>query len=301
MRGRRLRRIIAQTAVGILCWMAGGAVYAQSLSKTLLDEGIPSLASAAREKGDAVRGAILFSQQELGCVKCHQGGATDRLGPDLARLGRDATDPYIVESLLAPSQVIKKGYEAVKILTVDGEVIVARVLDEDPIRIEVRDNSDGSRKRSLPRSSIEQIVSSEVSTMPADLMDKLADRQQFLDLSKYLMDLAAATPAEEVPTSAGGGEVSDRLQGLALIDHYRCTACHAGATGNVVPRQSAPDLTDVTGRIDSRFLHRFLEDPAPDQTGDLHARPARRLRRSRARNRDPIDRRLPTFAKQRRI
>ena len=84
-------------------------VAAQTLSESLIQEGAAPLAVAAREQGDAVRGAILFSQQKLNCVKCHQSGAADLLGPDLNLLDQSATDSYIVESLLMPSKVIKKG------------------------------------------------------------------------------------------------------------------------------------------------------------------------------------------------
>ena len=44
-----------------------------------------------------------------------------RLGPDLSKLGREATDAYLIESVLQPSKVIKKGYETVTIATDDGK------------------------------------------------------------------------------------------------------------------------------------------------------------------------------------
>lgn len=261
----RARTAITSITLGILCLCGAGEVHGQSLTKRLLEEGIPSLASAARAKGDGVRGAILFAQQKLACVKCHQSGADDLLGPDLTRLGRDTTDQHVVESLLDPSRVIKKEYQTVKILTHAGAIVIGRVIDETGGQVLVR---DADRLRRLPRKAIERIENSDVSSMPADLVDQLDDRQQFLDLSRYLMDLASRTPTEFPRESTiGGGEVSDRLRGLALMDHYRCTGCHAGETGSIVTSATGPNLVEVAGSIDSQFLVRYLNDPAQARPG----------------------------------
>jgi hypothetical protein len=40
------------------------------------------------------------------------------LGPDLAAIGKTTPDKELIESILDPSQVIKKGYEPVTIATV---------------------------------------------------------------------------------------------------------------------------------------------------------------------------------------
>lgn len=240
---------------------------APSLTETLIDQGAASLAAAAREDGDAVRGAILFSQQKLACVKCHQPGASDLLGPDLSRLGPEATDQYIVESLLDPSKVIKKGYEAVKILTEDGVVITGRVIRDTNQQITVRDNSDASVKRTLAKAAIERIEPSDVSAMPADLPNQLSNRQEFLDLCKYLIDLAASRTEQIAVSTAEGRQLSDRMQGLALIDQYRCVQCHRGDTGSVIPAAVAPDLADVTSRINTDYLVRYLRDPSETKPG----------------------------------
>ncbi|MDF1843814.1 MAG: c-type cytochrome [Rubripirellula sp.] len=243
-------------------------VTAQTLSESLIQEGAAPLAVAAREQGDAVRGAILFSQQKLNCVKCHQSGAVDLLGPDLTLLDQSVTDSYIVESLLMPSKVIKKGYEGVKLLTVGGVVVVGRVVQEDANAMVVRDNTDGSRKIRLQKAEIDRIEPSDVSTMPADLANQLESRQQFLDLCKYLMDLAATNPTEQMASNRESGiEMSDRLQGLALLDQFRCAHCHDGLSGNAVPAALAPNLDFVTSRIDPTYLKRFVSDPQKIKPG----------------------------------
>ena len=49
------------------------------------------------------------------------GEDTGELGPDLAKAGKEATDVYLVESVLLPSKVIKKGFETVTITTKAGK------------------------------------------------------------------------------------------------------------------------------------------------------------------------------------
>ena len=92
------------------------AVAENSLSKQLQRETATDLAKAARESGDPVQGAILFSQKKFNCVGCHAQNAANLLGSDLTQVGLDVPDEYFVESILLPSKVIKKGFETVTIL-----------------------------------------------------------------------------------------------------------------------------------------------------------------------------------------
>src|SRR5258708_1673954 len=89
-----------------LGWAPGARTLAQTgtpLQQQLLAEDLTSLAKTARERGDASRGAIVFYRPDLLCTRCHSAGDdTARLGPDLAKAGKDATDRYLVESILLP-------------------------------------------------------------------------------------------------------------------------------------------------------------------------------------------------------
>ena len=58
---------LAILSSAVLCLLSGTA-EAQSLSAQLKAEGAASLAQAARERGSAVRGAILFPQQHAACA-----------------------------------------------------------------------------------------------------------------------------------------------------------------------------------------------------------------------------------------
>ena len=100
-----------------------------------------ALANAVRGQGDPARGAVVFYQSFLNCTKCHAvgDGRGDSLGPDLAKLGKEATDAYLIESILTPSKVIKKGFETVTIATDDGKNVTGLLAEERADRVILRD------------------------------------------------------------------------------------------------------------------------------------------------------------------
>src|SRR5262245_21828383 len=107
--------VLLACVLPILFGLPAGARAAEpdpTLQERLLKEDVGALARAARAQGDPGRGAVVFYRPELACGRCHAAGAGGaRLGPDLARAGKGATDVYLVESVLLPSKVISKGYE----------------------------------------------------------------------------------------------------------------------------------------------------------------------------------------------
>jgi hypothetical protein len=100
-----------------------------SLQDQLSKEPILALAKAARDRGDAARGALLFFQPFLTCAKCHDSEGGTQLGPDIAKVGKDGTAEYLIESVLYPSKVVKKGYETIIITTSDGRVLQGLVAE----------------------------------------------------------------------------------------------------------------------------------------------------------------------------
>jgi putative heme-binding domain-containing protein len=256
---------------GVLCIVMFGGIAAgqtqRPLSAQLLAEDATSLARAARQRGDSVSGAILYSQKKLSCALCHAQGATDLLGSDLTQIDKDLGDAYVVESILQPSKVIKKGFESVRVLTVDGQIVIGRILKQDDQQLVLRDTSPTSRLVRLVKEDIEQVLPNEKSAMPDDIVDQLENRQQFLDLVKYLMDLTATGPSAAAAWhSTVREEVDDRIQGLALIDTFHCTSCHSRDTGGLFPDKQAPELASSAARIDPDYLERFIADP-------LHTKP----------------------------
>lgn len=261
-------------------------VRAQTLSERLLKEGIVPLAKAARTQGDAIRGSVLLPRQELGCANCHLAGNQQLSGPDLTRMGKQVTDEYLVESLLAPSKTIKKGFESVTILTKGGKSLVGRVVKRTNARLVLRVNDPGrkstGRLQTVEQVDIEAIKQNKSSAMPDDLVNQLASRQEFLDLIKYLIKLAETDPGTSQPlvSMTAGQPLSQAMQGSVLIDRFRCELCHGRQDATKqFSLNTAPYLPQSASWIQPDYLERFIINPAavkpgtsmPDMMGRLTA------------------------------
>ncbi|MBW8883816.1 MAG: c-type cytochrome, partial [Planctomycetia bacterium] len=159
---------IARIAAGIFIAAAQITASAEqpTLEAELKAQPLKSLAAAARQEGESGRGAIVFHQPHTSCTKCHSvDGSLNSFGPDLTALPRETTDEQLVESLLEPSKMIRKGFELVTVSTSDGRTITGLIGE----------------------SNDQRIVST--SAMPAGLINQLSSRQQFLDLVRYLIEL----------------------------------------------------------------------------------------------------------------
>lgn len=261
-------RLRILSAVAVLVLIADTRGLAQRLSQQLKAEPAAALAADARESGDAVRGAVLFTQPNLRCTQCHAAASGMPLGPDLTRLPADVTDADLVESLLMPSKTIRKGYESVTVITTDGLTLPGRVLGETPDGLELYVTADPPRRLTLPRSQIAEVAPNRVSAMPDNLVDLLSGREAFLDLVRYLMTLklSAAAPAGSA-TAASGQEADPELQGIALLQNFHCAACHRNDLVETrVTAKQAPDLRRSVTHIHPQFIRSFLADP-------LHVRP----------------------------
>ena len=160
-----------------------------SLAQELLKESPAELAKVARERGDAGRGAVLFFQPFLTCAKCHDAETGTQLGPDIALAGKEATAEYLVESVLLPSKVIKKGYEPITVTTTDGRTFTGLLAGEKDGTLTLVDPAGGKRI-AIPAADVEKRTVGTQSLMPDGLVNLLSDRQQFLDLTKYLFEVA---------------------------------------------------------------------------------------------------------------
>lgn len=180
---------------GLVGLVDGQAVPAAGLQAQLIAEGADALARAARQQGDAARGAVVLYQPHLTCTKCHAlGDEGPRLGPDLARAGKEAIGVYLVESLLTPSKVIKKGYETVAITTTKGKTVTGLLAEEKADRVVLRDPAGDGKLIEVARRDIDERSTSGRSVMPEGLVNLLGGRQEFLDLVRYLMEVAEGGP-----------------------------------------------------------------------------------------------------------
>ena len=100
-----------------------------------------------------------------------------------------------------PSKSITKGYETVTVLTEDGIQISGMVAEEDSDKIVLHDGATIGRLIIIQRDNVDEIRPGKISTMPDGLVDELKDRQQFLDLLRYVLDVRERGPAKNVATT----------------------------------------------------------------------------------------------------
>lgn len=182
-------RIAASLSLFLLATSSAQELTAQELESTLLRQSTSSLVQRARAQGDAARGAILFHQPHLACIKCHSVSDTPegKPGPELTKLGPETRPEHLLESILAPSKVIRKGFETTELELADGRTIAGLIVRETPEVIELRD-AEG-RVTSVKAKEIETRRAAEKSLMPAGLVNLLGAEDQFIDLVKYVMEV----------------------------------------------------------------------------------------------------------------
>lgn len=222
---------------GIVLCFAPQIAGAQGLDAELQSQPARELAQQARMKGDAGRGAILFFQPYLACSKCHtpgQGGEAN-LGPDLAALGKEVTDELLVESVLKPSQVIRKGFESVTIVTNEGKSLVGLLVEQTAEHFVIRDVAQNGAKLTIKTSDVDESKVNTVSIMPAGQVNVLTNRQQFDDLIRYLIEIRDGGPnrARELQPSAALltftlPEYEQHLDHAGLISGWNADALSRG-------------------------------------------------------------------------
>jgi putative heme-binding domain-containing protein len=172
-----------------------GAPLAPTLEERLLEEDPAMLARAARQQGEAARGAILFYQEHLTCKKCHTyGEESSPLGPDLTKPAEKPTDVFLVESILEPSKEIREGYESVVVITDAGLTVTGLLAEDHPERLVLRDPAEDGKLVTIAKDEIDDRVESDQSVMTPALVNQLANRQQFLDLLRYVMEITEGGP-----------------------------------------------------------------------------------------------------------
>ncbi len=82
------------------------------------------------------------------------------------------------------------GFETITVELDDGRSIVGLLVEETDADLVLRNASDGSLV-TLAKTAIVKRLTGNTSTMPGDLVNQLASRQQFLDLVRYLIEIRA--------------------------------------------------------------------------------------------------------------
>ncbi len=132
--------------------------------------------------GDANHGKQIFTKAQ--CALCHRLGAEGTsAGPELTNIVRRFSTREIVDSIIHPSNVVPEQYRSMTILTTDGETF-SGMATEDNSGSWLILQADGKRVR-VENESIEKIKETDVSSMPARLLDGLS-MQDVADLMAYL-------------------------------------------------------------------------------------------------------------------
>ncbi len=120
------------------------------------------------------------------CIKCHRfNGEGDAIGPDLSTVGNKFSKKDLIESLVEPSKTISDQYGSHQVFTVDGRVLIGRVVEiGDEIRVYTEDVN--APPIALKSDDIDDMMPSKVSQMPAKLLDELNEKE-LRDLVAYLL------------------------------------------------------------------------------------------------------------------
>ena len=155
----------------------------------------------------------------MACSTCHSvGDRPATIGPDLTRIDSKTSDAELTESVLLPSKKIAKGYASVTIETADGRVIIGLPIEETAARLVLRDAAQPDKVVALEKREIEQRHETQQSIMPAGQVNQLADRQQFLDLIRFLIELrdGGSTACQRVAAAAGCECAADPRRPVAV-------------------------------------------------------------------------------------
>ena len=161
----------------------------KKLESDLLAEPLANLVRDALQKGDATRGAKVFYREKTACATCHDARADFQLGPVLTKSRPEVTDEFLLKSILQPSADILAGYQSVNVVTTEGTVVSGYLMKKTDDSISLSIVAEKGKLRVIPMEDVDDIVELKVSTMPAGLAASLADRGEFLDLARFVLDV----------------------------------------------------------------------------------------------------------------
>ncbi len=181
-----LKEILAKKPVKKSALENLGAIFA---GRTETEWTLEELTQAARsnlKQRDFANGRKMFAA--AGCFACHrfknQGGM---VGPDLTTAGRRYSARDLLDQVIHPSKVINDQFSAVMVVTDDGVVHNGVIVNLGGGRMTLNtDLTDPNQRIAIERDSIEELIVSKVSPMPAGLFNRMT-KEEILDLLAYLI------------------------------------------------------------------------------------------------------------------
>jgi putative heme-binding domain-containing protein len=144
-------------------------------------------ASNTPVKGDAERGAEVFWGKG-NCGSCHMvRGRGDILGPDLSNVGAERRLIYLRDLLTRPRPRVPRGYQPVRVTTLDGRTIEGIVKNENNFSLQVLGLD--RKLRLFTREELKEVVYQRESTMPGNYDQRLTG-SELQDLLAFLSRLA---------------------------------------------------------------------------------------------------------------
>jgi putative heme-binding domain-containing protein len=147
---------------------------------------VVKLAESGLEGRDKKKGENMYRASL--CAACHRFGALGGAqGPDLSNLAGRFTVKDIAEAIIEPSKVISDQYGFHAITTNDGKMTVGKILEEkDEVLIIANNPFDYAQKVEVKRSDIKENKLSDVSPMPAGMINRM-NPEELKDLLAYLL------------------------------------------------------------------------------------------------------------------
>ena len=139
------------------------------------------------EKGDATRGAAIFSSPKQACLSCHKVGlAGGKIGPDLTLIATCQPPEAIVEAVLWPNRTVRPEFRAWQLATAEGKVLQGYIEPGSTGKTRLRESATGNVVE-ISDADIEE--KKEIgSLMPGGVIESLTDQER-ADLVRFLLDL----------------------------------------------------------------------------------------------------------------
>ena len=159
-----------------------------------------SSASEVDVPGDIDHGKVVFTGKGE-CLKCHElNGKGGTIGPDLSNIGAQVTLKRLRESLSVDGP-IPAGYQPIKVVTLQGQMIEGIAKNQDGFSIQLLDAQN--RLHLLDRSELKTVEQAKSSLMPHHY-DKVLSNAEYQDLLAMLAHQVTSNLHKKIE---GDGEV----------------------------------------------------------------------------------------------
>jgi putative heme-binding domain-containing protein len=144
------------------------------------------MAQGVTAEGDVTRGKALV--ESSACFDCHRiGDRGSRLGPDLSDIGSRRTPDRLRQAMLAPDEEVVPENRFVRFVTKDGATITGRLLNQDPISVQLINQKE--ELKTYLRATLREYSIVDKGLMPS--AEGKLTTQEVADIVAYLSSLKA--------------------------------------------------------------------------------------------------------------